>query len=138
MSFQGYSYILEYYFLLIESEHISSRHDERIINVQIVLKSLKKHAKIFELSRARYRLWNGLYMQLTGKKRRARQEWQKGLTLARDYEMPYDAALIHYHLGRHLDKDDPTRNEHLENAIEIFTKCGAAYELERSREALRH
>jgi hypothetical protein len=92
-------------------------------------------ARVFPIGRPRALLWDGLYHWLAGKPARATRAWQASLAAAARLEMPYDEALAHYELGRHLPDADPGREEHLARACEIFERLGAAYDLARAREA---
>jgi len=92
-------------------------------------------ARVFPIGRPRALLWDGLHHWLAGKPARATRAWQASLAAAARLEMPYDEALAHYELGRHLPDADPGREEHLARACEIFERLGAAYDLARAREA---
>jgi hypothetical protein len=50
--------------------------------------------------------------------------------------MPYDLGLAHYEIGRHLPVSDPTKQEHLRHAEQIFSQLGAAWDLERAQNTL--
>jgi hypothetical protein len=50
--------------------------------------------------------------------------------------MPYERAMAHYQIGRHLPAGDPNRQEHLTRAIKIFDEIEAAYDLEQARSVL--
>ncbi|MBI3797077.1 MAG: tetratricopeptide repeat protein, partial [Deltaproteobacteria bacterium] len=90
-------------------------------------KILNRFARIFPIGKPRFWLSQGRYYWLSGKPSQARKAWQKGLALATQLAMPYEQALAHYEIGRHLDKTDPDRQQHLGRAGEILTQCGENY-----------
>jgi hypothetical protein len=47
--------------------------------------------------------------------------------------MPYEQALAHFEIGRCLDPGDPSRQEHLTRAAELFRALGADYDLAHAR-----
>src|SRR5262245_30533576 len=86
-------------------------------------KILSRFVRIFPIGKPRFWLSQGRYYWLGGKPSQARQAWQKGLTIATQLAMPYEQALAHYEIGRHLEENDPDRQKHLGRAGEILTQC---------------
>jgi tetratricopeptide (TPR) repeat protein len=99
--------------------------------------ALLSFARTFPIGEARALLSQGIFEQLSGNVARANAAWDKSLTLAKQLSMPYEEGLVYYHAGRHLAMNDPVRQKHLAQAIDIFTGLGTDYELERAREALK-
>jgi hypothetical protein len=67
---------------------------------------------------------------------KAHKAWQKGLMYAEQLEMPYEAGLAHYEIGRHLPFDDPDLEIHLARACDLFAGAEAKYDLRRARASL--
>jgi class 3 adenylate cyclase/tetratricopeptide (TPR) repeat protein len=100
------------------------------------LKIFRGFAWSYSFARSRASLYQGTYDWLSGKYRQAQKNWEKSLALAEDLEMPYEQALAHYEIGRHLNDGDPGRKQHLEQAADIFSQLDAAWNLKRVREAM--
>jgi eukaryotic-like serine/threonine-protein kinase len=100
-------------------------------------KGLWGFARVFPVGKPRAHLWQGVYEWLTGKPKKARKHWQKSLEHAVKLEMPFDEGLAHYEIGRHLPSDDSKRAEHLNKAIEILERLGAAHDLKQAQAALQ-
>jgi hypothetical protein len=47
--------------------------------------------------------------------------------------MPYEQGQIYYEIGRHLDADDPARQQYLDRAGEAFSWLDATYDFDRVR-----
>lgn len=77
------------------------------------------------------KLYDGWYAWLTGKRRHAFKRFREGLNAAERSGMPFMAGVLHWHLGRHLDPDDPERDRHLRSAREAFSDLATPYELRR-------
>jgi hypothetical protein len=60
------------------------------------------------------------------------------LQTAQRLKMPYDEALAYYEMGRQLENGSPQRREYLQNAQRIFEQINAAYDVEKTHEALGH
>jgi predicted ATPase/class 3 adenylate cyclase len=82
-------------------------------------------------------LYQGRYHWLDNKPQKARDAWCKSLAAAEQLGMPYEQGRAHFEIGRWLDLEAPERQEHLSQAIEIFTHLGATYDVRRAQEALR-
>jgi class 3 adenylate cyclase/tetratricopeptide (TPR) repeat protein len=81
-------------------------------------------------------LYQGTYYWLSRKQRQAKKAWSKSLALAQRFEMPYDQALVHYEIGRHLPPGAPDRIHHLQRAVDIYTQLDAAWNLALATAAL--
>ncbi len=98
--------------------------------------ALRKYASTFPISQPRAWLYRGVCHWLQGQRRRARRAWRKSLEHADKVDMPYEKALAHYEIGQLLPVHDAQRQEHLTQAINLFTQLDAAYDLQRAQEAL--
>jgi class 3 adenylate cyclase/tetratricopeptide (TPR) repeat protein len=98
--------------------------------------ALHKYAGVFPIGQPRARLSRGLADWLAGRPARALKAWRMGLEAAGRLGMPYEQALAHYELGRHLGAKDPARQIHLDRACKLFTALGAAHDLARAQGAL--
>jgi hypothetical protein len=54
--------------------------------------------------------------------------WQKSLTAAQQFGMPYDQALAHYEIGRH-EANPLVQEKHIQNARQLFDKMGIPFDL---------
>ena len=91
-----------------------------VSKIKLACKTLRGYARVFPIGKPQAYLWQGVFEWLLGHQGKAQKLWQKGLAVAQELEMPYDAALLHYQLARRLAKDDPNRQAHLQQAAEIF------------------
>jgi hypothetical protein len=62
----------------------------------------------------------------------ARKEWEQGIEIAADLQMPYEEGRLRLSLGR-LSKD----RAHLESAHDLFESTGAAPFSDAARSAIR-
>ncbi len=99
-------------------------------------RSLHGYARIFPIAKPRAWLWQGAYYWLARKPGKAHGAWQKSLNHARRLDMPYDQGLAHYEIGRHLPMDDGERNEHLRQALRIYSQLGTVWDLERVQQVI--
>jgi tetratricopeptide (TPR) repeat protein len=81
-------------------------------------------------------LYQGTFDWLSGKHRRAAKAWAKSLSLAEQFEMPYEQGLAHFEIGRHLPVGDPGREQHLQQAADIFSRLGAEWYLTQVNAAI--
>lgn len=98
--------------------------------------ALSKYAKVFPIGQPRAKLWQSRFQWLAGRPLIARKLQHKALTLAQRQQTPYEEALAHYEIGRHLPLDDPNRPQYLLKAERIFLKLGATYDFERVKRVL--
>ena len=73
--------------------------------------------------------WRGLYQWLAGHPQRAMQSWKKSLRDGEFYKMPYEQALTHFEIGRHLPDDSPEKKVHLDQARHLFETLDAQVDL---------
>lgn len=99
---------------------------------------MRQFAKVFPFGRPRALLYDGLYQFLSGKPPEAFRLWQKSVFEAGQLNMPYEAGLAHYEIGRHLPLTDPNRQHHLQSANQFFTRLGAAYDLSLVENAIKN
>jgi serine/threonine protein kinase/tetratricopeptide (TPR) repeat protein len=112
----------------------TSEHLEK--QAALACKLLRQFAGIYPMATACATLYDGRYAWLKGDASKARHLWEKSLDTARKMHMPYDEGLAHYEIGRHTDAKDPQRNVHLAEALTIFERLNAQYDVERAREML--
>jgi len=86
--------------------------------------ALRRFARVFPIGKPRALLWTGLYEWLSGKRSKARADWQMSLTSARRLGMRFEQALAHSELGRHGDAD-PEGARHLAEARKVLIEVGA-------------
>ncbi len=138
-SFAGYAGVCRVFLVLWETAQDglpSARKRLQQIAFQ-ACHELWKFARVFPVCRPRAHLWQGLYEWLAEKPRKAHKHWLKSLDCARQSDMPYEQGLAHCEIGRHLPENDTHRLEHLNQAVEIFERLGAAYDLKRAQETLK-
>jgi hypothetical protein len=99
--------------------------------------ALHRYARTFPIGQPRAWLAQGLYEWLRGRPAQAHKAWHKSMGAAERLAMPYDRALAHYEIGRHLDPAATARQFHLSRAHETFTQLNAAYDLARTNEAMQ-
>jgi tetratricopeptide (TPR) repeat protein len=90
------------------------------------LQGLRKCGNLFRVAMPRYWCYAGWYAWLTGSMSRASVSWEKGLRLANQLEMKYEAAILYFQSGKYqASKSD------LQKAAEEFESLGAKYNLEQ-------
>ncbi len=99
-------------------------------------RNLYLYAWMFRVGQPRAWLWRGLYNWLAGRQNKARQAWQRSITIAESLSMPYDQGLAHFEMGRHMRADTYEREKHLQHAEAIFTDLDASLDLARTQHAL--
>lgn len=97
------------------------------------LQALKRVSQVFPIGRPALQRIEGQINWLEGQQENARKAWQRSLEVAENLAMPYEQALAHYEIARHLDAHDPARQEHLTQADKTFTELGALYQVARTR-----
>ncbi len=90
------------------------------------IRRLKGFADVFPIGQPRYHLLAGRRAWLLGDRRAAQRHWRKSLDESARLSMPYEQALAHYEMGRHLEDGDPDRSRHLDAAREAVTSVGAS------------
>jgi tetratricopeptide (TPR) repeat protein len=91
--------------------------------------ALNHYARLFSIGQPRALLCWGLHAWLRGYSARAHRLWQQGLEAARRLEMPFEAGMLHYEIGRH--QTSTQRQQHLEQAAATMQRLGALGELAR-------
>ena len=81
------------------------------------------------VSAARALRAGGLQLWLAGRRPQAVRAWRRSLDTARRLDLPYDEAMAHLELGRHLRPTQTTpgswgRDEHLSRSRELFCALG--------------
>jgi hypothetical protein len=97
---------------------------------------LRRFASIYPIGTPSAQLYNGRLAWLTNNATRAKGLWRKSIATAQRFEMPYCEAVGLYELGRHLPQSDARALPHLREALSIFERLQATYELERVYEAI--
>lgn len=129
---EGYAGSTEFALSLWETQP-SAEHRTR---ARAALKFLRQFAFLADIVKPRAATLQGWYHWLDGKPAKARKAGLKGIAEAQRLKMPYDEGIAHYHLGRFLPKEDPQRAEHLKQAVTIFERLGAAWDLEQAKTLL--
>jgi tetratricopeptide (TPR) repeat protein len=75
--------------------------------------------------------YKGTYEWLKGRRSAARKWWIRGLKLADELGMPFNAASLHLEMGKRLND-----HEHLKQAEAIFADIGAEWDLAETRRFL--
>jgi class 3 adenylate cyclase len=141
LSLPGYAALAELYLAMWESLRTAG-HPPRLkpralkTAARRACQSLRGYARVFPVGQARALLWQGMFDWLSGRPYLARQQWHKAIAAASALAMPYDEALAHYQLGRHLPIDDPARLDQLTLACRMFGQLGAGYDLSLAQIAL--
>ena len=136
---EGYTGAAEVFLSLWENGY--SDPDEASIAAGKVVKNMRSFARLFLIGQPRAWLYQGLYYCLDGKPAKANKAWRKSLEHAKQLSMPFEQALAHFEIGRHLPErttlaSDNERKAHLTLARDIFSELNAATELARVDKAL--
>ncbi|MCL4296074.1 MAG: AAA family ATPase [Anaerolineae bacterium] len=141
LSLPGYAGAAEVQLLLWEAAFTGQNSKTNVKDLkagaQRACRALQAYARVFPIGQPRAYLWQGVLEWVSGRRGRARKWWAKSLRAAEKLDMPYPAGLAHFEIGQRLPLTDPARPRHLARACRIFTRLGAAYDLERAQEALR-
>ena len=98
---------------------------------KLSIQTLSKYARVFPVGQPRLLRYQGWFQWLANKKNQAHRSWQTGLQHAEQLGMLYDQGMIHYEIARHLPVTEPTRFNHIAQAMNLFEEVNAAYDLER-------
>jgi len=104
-----------------------------VAGARYALESLRRFARIFPIGQPRAWLWQGKFEQLGGSLSEAEAAWDKSLAAAEKLGMPYEQGLTHLAFGHAKRATEDERQRHLAEALEIFTRLGAAYDAEQTR-----
>jgi tetratricopeptide (TPR) repeat protein len=88
---------------------------------------IQAYAKRFAIGEPRAGKLAGWLEIHQGNPGKAHAIWEKALARALEFQLPYEQAHLHYQIGRHLPKGDPHRREHLQQAVELYTRLGNPY-----------
>ena len=122
---EGYAGVTETYLHLLEA---NPKDKDLTKKARKALQGLLKCGKLFRVAMPRYLCYAGWYEWIKGNESKASNSWEKGLGLARQLEMTYEAALIYFESGRH--KSSPLD---LQKAIMGFESLGAKYDRELAK-----
>jgi eukaryotic-like serine/threonine-protein kinase len=100
------------------------------------VRAMRSCGRNFDCAKPFALLYDGWLAWLEGNFQRATNLGEQAINAAQRLEMPYAEGLAHYHLGRHLPSEDRRRVKHLRQAESIFDRLGAAYDLDKTRQAL--
>jgi len=131
--FEGYASAAEVKLMLWEQGDTSQNWSDSLKESMAVL---KKYIRVFAVGKPRYYLYQGLAYWLSNDHAKAQEAWQRSLAEAEALAMPFEQALAHYEIGRHLPKTDPARKTHLEKAGALSQQLKAAYLFERVQTAI--
>lgn len=129
----AYTALAEVYVRLWEASGQSAAGKTLKQSATRALQVLKKGFRAFPINQPSVWRIQGDINWLSGDLDDARKAWQKSLSTAEQLTMPYEQALAHYEIARHLDTQNPVRQEHVTRAAEIFARLGAIYQLARIR-----
>jgi hypothetical protein len=97
-------------------------------------RALARYAGTFPFAYPTACLYGGQFAWLSGKRRAAWRAWRRCLLAATRLEMPYEQAVAHFEIARHLPSDASDLGVHLGRACEIFTALEACFDLARAKE----
>lgn len=127
----GYTGPAQVYLDLWENKNSAPDLDKR---ADRAIRALGKYSRVFPIGKPRFSLYRGRFAWLKRNPGQAKQNWQESLASATSLAMPYEQGLTHFEIARRSASGDPERQKHRERAIEIFSRVGAAYDLERAQE----
>jgi len=136
---EGYTGAAEVCLKLWENGYLQA--DEGSKTASRAVKNMRSFARLFPIGQPRSWLYQGLYHWLDRKPAKAQKAWQKSLEHAKKLSMPYDQALAHFEIGRHITgqparANDNKRQAHLTQARDIFSELNAASNLASVEAAL--
>lgn len=114
----------------------ASDRDKARNNANRARKAGHRFARLFKIARPFAMRWQGLYEWLEGNEGAAHKSWEKSVQAAEKFIMPYEKALTHYEIGRHLPANDSSREDQLTQAMTLFARLKAQYDAELARQAL--
>lgn len=101
-------------------------------------RALQGFRRVFVIGDPALHRYQGWLAWQEGRPQRARRAWQQSIESAQGLAMPYDEALAHYEMARHLDPAEPARLAHLTQAITLFERLGALPALYQARKLAHH
>jgi hypothetical protein len=97
--------------------------------------SMRRYGRRFPLCRPHQWIGEGRRAWLQGHPRRAMRYWRRAIVLSERLQTPYERALAHLEIGRHLPLGANDRRHHLDQASELFERLGCAGDVARARSA---
>ena len=97
---------------------------------------LRRISRVYPVGKPRAWICRGKANWLAGRPKRASWAWRRAIRAAESLAMPYEEAVARLELGRHLDRDDPSRRDHLARALAILERLGAAHLVDQGGEAV--
>ena len=95
---------------------------------------LRVFARSFPIAAPRAWLYKGQEQWLAGRQKRAQEAWRECISYALTRQMPYEEALAHAEIARHLPPSHPARVIHEGTAVTILTRLEATLDLQRLQE----
>lgn len=126
----GYTAPAEVYLTLWENQPTNTEFARQS---KLATQTLNKYARVFPIGQPRLLRYQGWLHWLTGKKDQAHKVWQTGLHHAEQLGMLYDQGIAHYEIARHLPAIESARSNHITQAMNLFTRVNATYDLERTK-----
>jgi tetratricopeptide (TPR) repeat protein len=99
---------------------------------ELAVKKLRAFSKVFPIGQPAAHRYAGAVREQSGNPEAARKEWEQGIEIAVDLQMPYEEGRLRLSLGQ-VSGDKP----HLEKALGLFEATGAVSFSEAARAALR-
>jgi hypothetical protein len=133
--FRGYPCVAEVFLTLWEeSGKNDAPEQERLAHLShLACRALHRFSKTFPIGRPGDFVWQGLYEWLSGRRRKARKAWEKGVEEAEKRGLPFEQAQACFEMGRHCAGQE--RHEYLSRASALFSRLGSAYHMARAEAA---
>lgn len=119
----SYHAIGEFYLTQFEQH----RTPENRAAAKEVLSYLRRYASVFDIGQPMLSTYSAWYAALNNHTAQLTRMALKAVEAAQRLKMPYEEALAHYHIGRFLSQ----RSDHFKQAVELFSRLGAVFELEQ-------
>ncbi len=116
-TFLGYAGPAEAYLTLWEDGQAGADVQRQAADA---LGRLRRYAKVFPVGRPRSALLEGRHDWLRNRRDAAMRSWDKAIQLAERLSMPYEQALAHYEMARHLEPTDVAHANHLAASRDLF------------------
>jgi len=134
---EGFTSLPELFVLLYEAASDDEGRKSTLKQLERALRALWNFARRFTFARPVYYIYMGSMHWLANNPQQARRFWDRGLAMAESLKMPYELAMGHFEVGRHLPADDAAREDHLRKALSEFERIGARLEATRVQTVLR-
>ncbi|HRF96364.1 MAG TPA: hypothetical protein PLZ51_14260 [Aggregatilineales bacterium] len=96
---EGYPAVVEVYTALSLLTDDPTKRKKFAERANQGIQTLTRYAKVFVFAQPRLWLWRGIHHALAGKSAQAERAWEKSLSLAKHYAIPFDEALAGRLLG---------------------------------------